>query len=78
MIRAQGKSVSLHDRRLPISTAAIFRFTPESGHVQCTGPCPLWANSGHRVRLFDHLVRSKQHRLRNGETEFFSDFGVDH
>jgi len=20
------------------------RFTPESGHVRCTGPCLLWAN----------------------------------
>jgi hypothetical protein len=24
------------------------RFTPESGHVRCTRPCLLWANSGHR------------------------------
>jgi hypothetical protein len=37
----------------PIATAkADFRkghvcFTPESGHVQCTHPCPLWAKSGH-------------------------------
>ena len=23
------------------------RFTPESGHVQCTRVCPLCANSGH-------------------------------
>src|SRR5262245_27329239 len=23
------------------------RFTPESGHVQCTSPCPLWAKSRH-------------------------------
>ena len=23
------------------------RFTPESGHVQCTSGCPLCANSGH-------------------------------
>src|SRR5215510_4184362 len=22
-------------------------FTPESGHVQCKTPCPLWAKSGH-------------------------------
>jgi hypothetical protein len=22
-------------------------FTPESGHVQCTSLCPLWAKSGH-------------------------------
>src|SRR5262245_29727055 len=25
------------------------RFTPESGHLQCTTACPLWANSGHWV-----------------------------
>ena len=24
------------------------RFTPRSGHVQCTSLCPLCANSGHR------------------------------
>jgi len=54
------------------------RFTPKSGHLQRKHRCPLRANSGHRVRLFDRLVRSKQHRLRNGETEFFSDFGVYH
>jgi hypothetical protein len=23
------------------------RFTPESGHVQCTSLCLLWAKSGH-------------------------------
>src|SRR5262249_22764059 len=31
------------------------RFTPESGHVRCTSPCLLWANSGHlcsRVSLW--------------------------
>ncbi len=28
------------------------RFTPESGHVQCTGPCLLSANSGHLKQLF--------------------------
>ena len=22
------------------------RFTPESGHLQCNSPCPLWAKSG--------------------------------
>src|SRR4029079_17264455 len=32
------------------------RFTPESGHLQCTRSCLLWANSGHRVWSFDHLV----------------------
>src|SRR5215468_3805602 len=27
------------------------RFTPESGHVQCSGQCPLWAISGHQRPL---------------------------
>jgi len=26
------------------------RFPPQSGHVQCSRPCPLWANSGHAVK----------------------------
>jgi hypothetical protein len=25
------------------------RFTPKSGHVQCTSSCLLWAKSGHLV-----------------------------
>jgi hypothetical protein len=25
------------------------RFTPESGHVQRTSSCPLWANNRHTV-----------------------------
>jgi hypothetical protein len=25
----------------------VVRFTLESGHVRCKGPCLLWANSGH-------------------------------
>jgi hypothetical protein len=39
----------------PIATAkADFRtghvcFTPESGRVQCTRPCLLWAKSGHPI-----------------------------
>jgi len=28
---------------------AYVRFTPESGHMQCTSACLLWANSGHRA-----------------------------
>ena len=39
------------------------RFTPETGHLQCTGRCPLWANSEH-ARLFDHLVGATR-RLSN-------------
>src|SRR5262245_66178091 len=26
-------------------------FTPESRHLQCTTPCPLWANSGHSALI---------------------------
>jgi len=26
------------------------RFTPKSGHMQCTRPCPLWANSGRQAK----------------------------
>src|SRR5262245_36268550 len=26
------------------------RFTPESGQLQCTSACPLWARSGHQTR----------------------------
>ena len=31
------------------------RFTPNSGHVQCTNSCLLCANSGH-LCLFDHFI----------------------
>jgi hypothetical protein len=34
-------------------------FTPESGHVQCTSSCPLWAISGHSF-MARHAVRSKK------------------
>src|SRR5262249_49664102 len=37
-------------RRIParvIEANRDVRFTPKSGHVQCTRPCLLWANSGH-------------------------------
>jgi hypothetical protein len=27
------------------------RFTPESGHLQCTRRCLLWAKSGHRAGI---------------------------
>jgi len=35
------------------------RFTPESGHVQCTSSCLLWANSGHSCTPF--LNRRTRH-----------------
>jgi hypothetical protein len=50
------------------------RFTPESGHVQCTSSCLLWAKSGLMQRskkglLFDHVIGASEHRVRHGETE---------
>jgi hypothetical protein len=42
------------------------RFTPESGHVQCTRPCLLWANSGHHD-LFDDFISGGQQLLRDHE-----------
>jgi hypothetical protein len=35
------------DRKSGHPNKAMLRFTPESGHVQCTSSCLLWANSGH-------------------------------
>jgi hypothetical protein len=49
----QLASVMEAAKPLPPKKRGIFvcnrrvRFTPESGHVQCTRPCPLRANSGH-------------------------------
>jgi hypothetical protein len=40
------------------------RFTPESGHVQCTSSCLLWANSGH-LALFDYLVGAGEQAWRD-------------
>jgi len=41
-------------------------FTPESGHVQCTRPCLLWARSGHL--LLDYFISEREHGRRHGET----------
>lgn len=41
---------------------------PESGHLQCTGPRPLWANSGHSGSI-DYLVGAAEQRRGYGETE---------
>jgi hypothetical protein len=40
------------------------RFTPESGHLQCTSLCPLCANSGH-LALFDYLVGAGEQAWRD-------------
>jgi hypothetical protein len=42
---ALGPSNTLAHRQTAKLTGHV-RFTPNSGHVRCTRPCPLWANSG--------------------------------
>ena len=44
------------------------RFTPNSGHLQCTSSCPLCANSGHVTLQFDCAER----RLTDGRTASMS------
>ena len=53
-------------------------FTPESGHVRCTSPCLLWANSGHWARLLNHFVGAGKQRRRRCEAERFGGLKVDH
>ena len=38
------------------------RFTPESGHLQCTSACPLCANSGLMRRNKRIVIRSPRRR----------------
>jgi hypothetical protein len=50
------------------------RFTPESGHVQCTSQCPLSANSGHdafTAKLVSVPLRYGDRRIA-GETVYNS------
>ena len=51
-------------------------FTPESGHVQCTSPCPLSAKSGH-VQLLDYFIGSRKHLAWDGEPECLCRFEID-
>src|SRR5262249_40317634 len=49
----RNKSCPLYSQLRPqkrIFALRHVRFTPKSGHVQCTSACPLWANSGHEGR----------------------------
>src|SRR5215475_10182141 len=49
-----------------------FRFTPESGHVQCSSQCPLWAKSGHSHLLVETACGSDlrgAHRLSHAEED---------
>jgi hypothetical protein len=40
---------SIYRMRVHCVAEIDVRFTPKSGHVQCTRSCLLWAKSGHLV-----------------------------
>jgi hypothetical protein len=51
-LESQPSSHPSHDPcRLSSAATGHVRFTPKSGHVQCTRPCLLWATSGHWPKL---------------------------
>jgi hypothetical protein len=58
------------------SAKRYVRFTPESGHWQCTSPCPLCAKSGHDKILFYHHIGSSEQRRRYCEPKRFGGFQV--
>src|SRR5262249_23320084 len=64
------------------SAQAHVRFTPESGLMQCSNACPLWAKRGlmqcKKKGSLDHLVGPEQKRRRNGYSRGVSSSNVDH
>jgi hypothetical protein len=47
---------------------------PESGRMLDATARRLWANSGHRLPLFNHIVGAREQRWRDGKTERFGGF----
>jgi hypothetical protein len=50
--RLHGQKISVastSQEKLDFPPRHDVRFTPESRHVRCASPCPLWANSAHRI-----------------------------
>jgi hypothetical protein len=68
--RTDGADVRFGSLADICSALGDVRFTPKSGHVQCTSLCPLWANSGHRVSRLERPGRRKN-------LEFFADDAVE-
>ena len=52
-------------------------FASKSGHVRCTWPCLLRANSGH-FDLFDDFVGARENWWREGQIERFRGFEINH
>ena len=68
--RATGSGVRFGSKADICSAKRHVRFTPKSGHLQRTSPCPLCANSGHAAHTsLDHLVGGSKQRWRNGQAE---------
>jgi hypothetical protein len=54
-----------------LATKVDVRFTPESGHLQCTSSCPLSANSGHpKLVVALSRISDKYRRARQGDDDF--------
>jgi hypothetical protein len=53
------------------------RFTPESRHSLLRPACPLCAKRRHSAKLFDHLVGTREQRLRDGKAERLCGFQID-
>jgi hypothetical protein len=66
-----------HKRTLYLRCESHVRFTPKSGHVQCTSSCPLWAKSGHPLQLFDYLVGASDQCIGNVDAECLGGFEID-
>src|SRR5262249_55070863 len=50
---SEGAMSALGQKQTFFRCETYVRFTPESGHWQCTSACRLWANSGHPLYLED-------------------------
>src|SRR5262249_61011898 len=52
---------------------------PPESDIKCDiMECPLWANSGHWPRLFDHLIGARKERWRHGETKCLGGLQVNY
>jgi hypothetical protein len=66
----------------PIATAKAdsrkrsCRFTPESGHVQRSTSCPLWAKSRH-LRSFDYFIGASEERSWRDEAKCLRGLEID-
>ena len=77
VIRANVAALAHTTRKTATTASAASCGMAAGGHVQCSTQCLLWANSGHRVNLFDHLVGATEQRQGNGNAERFGCLEID-